>query len=70
MGAEHMGGGTGGSEDASEVRISRMAERARFGEGRGGMSEEDCAVPVGVELVSSGVLGNRAGEGKTLNHRR
>ena len=52
------------------MRTSRMAERARFGEGRGGMSEEDCAVPVGVELVSSGVLGNRAGEGKTLNHRR
>ena len=70
MGAEHMGGGTGGSEDASEVRISRMAERARFGEGRGGLSEEGRIVPVGVGLLPSGAQGSRAGEGKTLDHRR
>jgi hypothetical protein len=54
VGAEHMGGGTGGSEDASEVRISRMAERARFGEGRGGLSEEDCVVPGGERMCRDG----------------
>ena len=52
------------------MRTSRMAERALFGESRGGSSEEGCVVPLGVELLSSGVQGNRAGEGKTLNHRR
>ena len=46
---ELLWGGTGGSE----VRTSRMAERARFGEDRGGLSEEGCSVPVGGGLLFS-----------------
>ena len=60
-----MGRGVGGSE----VRTSRMAERARLGEGRERLSEVDCVAPGGVGL-SSGAEGRRVGKGKALDQRR
>ena len=60
-----LGGGTGGSE----VRTSRMAERARLGEGMEWLSEVGCVAPGGVGL-SSGAEGRRVGRGKALDQRR
>ena len=59
------GGGTGGSE----VRTSRMAERARLGEGMERLSGVGCVAPGGVGL-SSGAEGRRVGRGKALDQRR
>ena len=60
-----MGRGVGGSE----VRTSRMAERARLGEGRERLSEVGGVAPGGVGL-SSGAEGRRVGKGKALDQRR
>ena len=60
-----MGGGIGGSE----VRTSRMAERARLGEGMERLSEVGCVAPGGVGLAS-GAEGRRVGRGKALDQRR
>ena len=61
-----QGGGTG----ESEVRTSCTADRARFGDGRGRVQEEDCVGPGGVDVLSAGAQGSRAGEGKALDHCR
>ena len=60
-----VGRGVGGSE----VRTSRMAERARLGEGIERLSEVDCVVPGGVGLFAA-AEGSRVGGGKALDQRR
>jgi hypothetical protein len=60
-----VGRGVGGSE----VRTSRMVERARLGEGKERLSEVGCVAPGGVGL-SSGAEGRRVGRGKALDQRR
>ena len=65
-GTRRTGGGFG---ESSEVRTSRMAERARLGEGREKLSEFGCVAPGGVGL-SSGAEGRRVGRGKALDQRR
>ena len=62
----HGSAGTG----ESEVRTSCMAERARFGDGRGRVQEENCVGPGGADVLSAGAQGSRAGEGKALDHCR
>ena len=59
----------GGFGESSEERTSRMAERARLGEGRERLSEVGCVAPGGVGL-SSGAEGRRVGRGKALDQRR